>query len=425
MHFSIVSPLKYLATLFLTLGLAACAAQPSAAAEPAGLVVAVPQGAAAQALKAAAASYQQASGVGVRVEVLTSDLYHTQVDAALLAGLDRYDLVYLNAEELARWAGYHALRPLEAPADHADLAPWLPAVTVAGQLYGLPVQPDALVLWYRTDWLAQQGLAVPRDWAAFRQAAVALNAPPDHYGAALAGGDLDAGEDFAAVLAGYGVRAVSDTYQVQIDSSTAQQALALYAGLRTHDQVVAPYSDQAGRAEVIAALRAGRAALGLAPLSAAPQLTACPADGKDGGAVCSDGKALLAWAWLPGVAETTALGRLEALAMPLHAHQTAAQGFLAWLASGDGARAWARGGGVPAHTRVLSEAWSVEHIPGAAALSAINLFQTPFPPLPSVDQLWNASHQAVHAAVSGSAPPTDVLRIAAGQMQQALHQGGY
>ena len=438
-------PLRFLATLFLALGLAACAAPhkievaphkieaapqgaeaaPVPATETAGLVAAVPQGAAARALQAAAASYQQASGEGVRVEILPADLYDTQMDVALLAGLERYDLVYLDAEDLARWAGYHALWPLEAPADGASLAPWLAATTVEGKLYGLPVQPDPLVLWYRTDLLAQQGLSVPRDWATFRQAAAALNAPPDHYGAALAGGDLDSGEDFAAVLAGFGARAVSDAYQVQIDSPAAQRALALYAGLRTGDRVVAPGADQAGQTEVIAALRAGQAALGLAPLSAAAQLTACPADGKNAPKVCSGSQPLLAWAWLPGVAETTAVGRVGALAVPLHADRAAAQRFLDWLSTRDGARAWARGGGVPANTAVLGEAWSVENIPGAAALSRINAFQTAFPPVSSVEKLWKASHQAVHAAVSGSAQPAAALQVAAGQMQDALHQGGY
>ena len=412
--------LKLAALCLTALALAACGPRAAPSPSPAGLVVAMPEGGAATAMRAAAASYQQVSGETVRVETLASDGYAAQVNAALLAGLDRYDLVFLNADSLASWAGYHALQPLDMPLDPQAAAPWQPAVTVAGKQYGLPVQPDPLVLWYRADLLAQQGLAVPRDWAAFREAALALNAPPARYGAAIAGSDQEAGADFAAVLAGYGVQAVSPTYQVEMGSASARAALALYAGLRNQDGVVAPGADQAGSADVVAALQAGKAALGLAPLSAAAQLGQCSTGSADQSPVCAQGKPLLAWAWLPGLDPATAVGRLDTWAIPLHA-RPAAQRFVQWLGSDAGARAWASGGGVPANTRVLADS----SIPGAAALAGLRDFRLAFPQATTVDQLWTASHQAVHAAITGSASPETALQTAAQQMQQALRQGGY
>lgn len=413
------------ALVFLGLSAAACAARPAAETAPrADLVVVMPEGEAAQAMQAAAAAYQQGSGRTVRVETLAGDLYATQVNAALLAGLDRYDLVFLDADALARWAGDHALQPLEKALDTQATAPWQADVTVGGAQYGLPVQPDPLVLWYRADLLAQQGLGVPQDWTAFRKAALALNAPPERYGAAIAGSDQEAGTAFAGVLAGFGATAVNGAYQVEVDSPSAEAALALYAGLRNQDHTVQPGADQAGSAEVVAALRMGKAAMGLAPLSAARQLTQCAPGGADAAKVCAGGKPLLAWAWLPGVERSTAVGRLDCWAIPLHA-RPAAQDFIAWLGSDAGARAWAGAGGLPANTRVLAEPAIAARIPEAAALSGLHVFNLAFPQAVTVSQLWKASHQAVHAAVAGSAPPETALQTAAQQMRQALRQGGY
>lgn len=409
----------WLANLLLALALAACAARP-APTPSGGITVVVPRGAA-QALKSAVARYQQTGGPALTVIVLEEDFYGEQVSATLLAGLARYDLVYLDAGALARWVGYHALQPL-AIAPDSGVNPWLGAVTVGGQPYGLPVQPDALVLWYRADLLAQHGLPVPRDWMAMRQAAAALNRPPALYGAAIAGSDQSAGVDFAAVLAGYGARAVSDAYQVGFDSPQARDALALYAGLSAADRVTPPDAAKLDGAGVVAALAEGRAALGLAPLSAAAQLSNCQASPK----VCAEGKPLLAWAWLPGVAPTEAVGRVDALAVPVHAaHGLAAQRFLAWLSGSEGARAWAQGGGIPASTSVLAEPWSLQHIPGAAALSGLRDFRLAFPQAVTVDLLWQASNQAVHDAVAGQAAPDAALQAAADKMRQALRQGGY
>lgn len=412
------STVTWLAAVIFALGLVACAAP--AAPAPSGLVVAVPQGAAAQALRAAVASYPQ-KGDAVTVLALESDFYGEQVSAALLAGLSRYDLVYLDADALARWVRYRSLQPLDGVLDGAA-QPWLGPVTVDGSVYGLPVQPDALVLWYRADLLAQKQLAVPRDWTAFRQAAAALNAPPARYGAVIAGSDQESGADFAAVLAGFGVRAVSDAYQVTFDGPAATNALALYAGLTTQDRVTAPGADGMGGGAVIAAMADGRAALGLAPLSAAAQLADCKVSPK----VCAAGKPLLAWAWLPGVSSMEAVGRMDAWVVPVHAgHAAAARRFIAWLSGDVGARAWAQGGGVPANTRVLAEPGSAAHIPGAAALSGLRVFRLAFPPVVTTDLLWQASNQAVHDAIAAQSAPGAALQTAAQKMRQALSQAGY
>lgn len=404
-----------LACLLILFGAGACAAP--AAAAPADVTAAVPRGAAEQALKAAASAYQQETGLRVEAAALGPEAYASQTAAVLLAGLDRYDLVLLPADSLALWAAYHVILPVEPPSDTSGLAPWLPPLEVDGQLYGLPAQPEAEVIWYRADLLASAGLPPPRTWAEFEQAALALNAPPERYGAAIAAGPLDAGSDFAAVLAGFGGALIGPGRRAQALSPAAVQALEWYSALRSKAGVVPPASGRFTRGDVIRQLREGRAALGIAPLSAASALQDCTASP----AVCAGSTPLLAWTWLPGSADAggvRAFGSLSAWAIPRGAsHPGAAAAFAAWLSGEAGARAWAEGGGTPAHRTVLAGLNRPE-----SALSRVSAFQTAFPPTPACSQLWKAAHTAAHSAAAGDQLPAQALREAQVQIEEALRK---
>lgn len=398
-----------LVACLVLLAFTSCVPAPAAKTTPADLVVAAPRGKVSAALEAAAAAYGQAEGTQVQVEALGSEEYAWRVNAALLAGLDRYDLVYLSAEELARWAGYHAIQPLSGDIQTGSLEPWLPAVTVSGELYGLPTQPEPVVLWYRADLFQSAGLAVPEDWEMLRHAAEMLNRDPQWYGMVTSGSDIDAAADFAAVLAGFHGEMVSGQYRVVIDNQEARRALEWYAALSQ------PGAERYTRADVLAALQDGRAALGIAPFSASATLLDCNASPK----VCQEERPLLAWTRLPGLEAWQAVGGLSAWAIPLRAaHAGQAQRFAAWLGGEAGARVWAQAGGVPAHAGVLAG------LAGEHPLRQATAYRLAFPPVATTDLLWKACNTAVNAAVSGRQPPGRALEAAAGQMQQALRQAG-
>lgn len=398
-----------LACLLVAVMAAGCA--PRAASAPrAAVVAAVPQGTAARALQAAAQAYRQAGGVQVEVVALSAGGYASQVEAALLAGLDRYDLVLLPGDSLARWAGYRVILPLADPPGAGELAPWLPALRVGGDLYGLPTQPEADVIWYRADLLAAAGLEPPRTWEGFAQAARALHDPPARYGAAVAGGPLDAGSDFAALLPGFGGALFGPGGAPQVDSLPAAAALRWYAGLRAAG-LVAPQAERHARADVVRLLGQGRAGLGIASLSAAAVLQDCAASP----AVCAGGAPLLAWTWLPGDAAT---GSLSAWAVPRGAaNPTAAAGFAAWLCGAEGAQAWAAAGGTPAHRAVLAGLDRPE-----SALGRVEAFRPAFPPTAAADLVWRAVHAAAHAALAGEQAPAAALREAQRQVVRAVRR---
>lgn len=365
------------------------------------------------AARSAAEVYAVKRGVQVRVEGFGQEAYLDRASAGLLAGLAEPDLLLLPGDSLVYWAGYHALRPL-SPVEEAELGPWLAALEVKGVLYGVPLQPEVEVLWYRADLLAGAGLEAPRTWDEFRAAAMKLNHPPQMYGAALAGSGLDAGTTFAAVLAGFGGQAVGSGSTVRLAEAPALQALDFYAGLRLRDGVTPPAAEDATRAAVQDALASGKAALGIAPLSAGSRLRDCSASPN----ACKDGLPLLEWAWLPGLDENEASGSLSALVIPLRAaHPALAEEFARWLCSEAGAAAWAQGGGTPANPRVLE---TLGH-EGMALARVETLYQV-FPPTGSYEKMWKAAHSAVHAAVAGLETPDTALQNAAAEMEKLLRK---
>lgn len=412
-RFAFLRSTLFILTLLGWMGVG-CAQQAAPRAE--GLVVAAPGGFEAGAVAAAASAYSAETGQQVQVVAPGQDAYTNEIAAALLAGLDRYDLVYLPADSLGRWAKYHAIQPVGLLND-PDLAAWLPPLTVRGELYGLPAQVSIEVLWYRADLLADGGLPVPATWEQARAAALTLNAPPDLYGFALAGSDMDTASEYSAVLAGFGGQAVAPDRSVTISGKAALAALNWYAGLYLKDHAAPPETLETTRSQVIDRLAEGKAVFGIAPLEAGTRLRDCGASP----AVCREGRALLEWTWLPGLPETVSTGALHAWAVPARAAQPqAAWRFARWLGSVEGARVWAMQGGTPANRRVLGERGS-----GGEILARIEDHRLALPSAAGAEQLWQAYHIAVRSALSGEAPPAEALEAAASEMEIILYRDDY
>jgi multiple sugar transport system substrate-binding protein len=77
-----------------------------------------------------------------------------------------------------------------------------------GQSYSVPVYSHAQVMWYRKDLLAAEGLEVPTTWAELKDAAVALNDPPDAYGLSV---PLGANDMMATRYLNFYVQSAGDT----------------------------------------------------------------------------------------------------------------------------------------------------------------------------------------------------------------------
>lgn len=396
--------------LFLLLCLLLAASAALAACEPASppdswdLVLAAPAGATADAAQSAADAYAQATGLRIHVQTFPGDAYLDHIFAVLLAGTGEFDLVYLSAESLPKWADYHTLQPLNLPVNE-NIAPWLPLLTVEGEVFGVPVDPDVDVLWYRADLLDASGVLIPTRWDEVLAISQTVNLP-----FVLAGGEMDAGRDLVAVMKywnwmgqGWGGWFVGRELLVHEVGLFAELGGPSYANWT--------------RADVQKALVNDQAAMGILPLSAAGALLDCE-QSED---VCKDGQPLLTFASLPLMEDSLGVASVQAWAVPLKAsHPETAQDFAAWLASAEGARAWSNAGGLPAHRVVLAEMDS----PAAQALAQIETAQPAFPPLIPAGEIWRALNIAGHGAAEGK-PPELLVEEMVQSIETALRQSGY
>lgn len=372
------------------------------------LVLAAPAGATADAAQAAADAYAQATGLRVGVQTFSDDSYLDHIFAALLAGSGEFDLVYLSAESLPKWADYHTLQPLTLPGDE-NTAPWLSLVTVEGEVFGEPVEPDVDVLWYRTDVFEAAGLPSPADTNSWDEALTLVTSTG--LPLAVSAGELDAGRDLAAVLEVV-VAQQGDTWGM-FDESILGGIVVYQRAVQMAD----PHAKNWTRADVQKALATGQAAMGILPLSASDLLQDCERSPD----VCKDGEPLLAFAPLPGMEESLGVGSVQSWAVPLKApHSEAARAFVVWLASEEGARAWAKGGGLPAHRAVLAE---IDN-PVAQALAQVEEFRPTFPPMIHATDIWQAMDTAGHGAAVGE-PPEMLVEALVRSIETALRQSGY
>lgn len=99
-------------------------------------------------------------------------------------GSGQWLLEFQSAEELA---------PLDELMGAEMLANFwasgIQAMSIAGQLWGMPYFLDPRGLYYRTDLFEEKGLKAPETWADVREAAKAIHNPPAIYGMGLALGD--------------------------------------------------------------------------------------------------------------------------------------------------------------------------------------------------------------------------------------------
>jgi multiple sugar transport system substrate-binding protein len=174
-----------------------------------------------------------------------------------------------------------AVYDAKTPAKHyqdSSSAPDTGAITKAGfDVYGLPIQANALVMAYRKDmfndpkhkaaYQAATGkpLAVPRTWDEYTKVAKYFTQPAKGlYGTTVMAGVGDwATDDFKSLLASYGGNGhlVGDDLSLQFDTPEGVAALQYYSDLINKDKVVPPGSTSASWDETASLFDSGKTAM--------------------------------------------------------------------------------------------------------------------------------------------------------------------
>lgn len=145
-----------------------------------------------------------------------------------------------------------------------------------GVVYGVPINGNIQVLYYRADLYEKAGLKVPQTWEELAANAKALNSPPNVYGMVQRGARSasDISYDWMPYLHSHNGAIFKDEkagdFTVTINSPEARQALDVYVNLAK--TVGPPNPGSYGQAQVIQALLTGKAAHATPVIAAWPQL---------------------------------------------------------------------------------------------------------------------------------------------------------
>jgi multiple sugar transport system substrate-binding protein len=129
------------------------------------------------------------------------------------------------------------------------------AMSVSGALYGMPYFLDPRGLFYRKDLFDAKGLKAPETWADVREAAKALNDPPNMYGFGMGvAGPSGSSDDWwyawvGAIGGGNNLSMWGDDKRALVANEAGIRAVQYLADLVVTDQTTQPSPVNAGRDE--------------------------------------------------------------------------------------------------------------------------------------------------------------------------------
>jgi multiple sugar transport system substrate-binding protein len=295
-----------------------------------------------------------------------------------------------------------------------------------GKLYGVPINGNIPVLYYREDLYRERGLKVPKTWDELLANAKALNDPPRIYGmpvrAARSASDIS--YDWMPYLHSYGGAVFADEktgdFTVTLNSAAGKAALDIY--LEFARTVAPPNPGSFGQAQVIQQVLTGRAAHAMNVIAAWSQF-----DDPARSAVV-DRIAVAPAPHAPGRASAPTLGHFIG-AIPKNVpreRQKAALAFLAWFQKHENQVKYAEFGSPPVRADVLAGPLSkerryrwmaavVESAPGARMMHTI----------PEGAQINAVLELRLNQAVIGEQSSAAALNLAAAEIHDIVQKAGY
>ena len=295
-----------------------------------------------------------------------------------------------------------------------------------GAPYGVPINGNIGVLYYRTDLYEKAGLKVPQTWDELAANAAKLHSPPNVYGMVPRGARSasDISYDWMPYLHSHNGAIFKDEkagdFTVTINSAEAKKALDIYVQMATKSGPPNPGSY--GQAQVIQALVTGKAAHATPVIAAWPQMD----DPTKSAVVGKIGVAPLPHA--PGAKSTPTLGHFIG-AVPKNIpkdRQVAALAFLKWFGSLEGQKIYAQTGQPPVRRdaydlpfmRTNEFRWAravADSSPNARMMYTV----------PEGPQIVSVLELRLNQALIGEKSTADALNAAAVEIEDLMKKAGY
>lgn len=353
---------------------------------------------------------------------------------AVTASESEFDLINLNEQWYSLFYAGGLVTPIldidpefvldPQVIEYAYATRWNPDIgysTEDGALYGLPINGNIQLLFYRSDLFEEAGLSAPTTWDEVEAAAQVLHDPPSRIGLVTRTAPTD--WEFQSYLRGYGgsVIEVDDDgqWRVGIADPAAVEALERYIQLN-RDYGPANYAS-VSQAEALSLMQSGRAAMAHVVGAAAPnfenpelstvqglvQATIVPGP-------TADSRATMSGIWVMGIPEN----------LP-DARKQAALEFMRWALTFDAQMLYARAGAIPVRQDVYETLGQEDGFGWMQAMADSTPFINAQPRVAEAPQIITAFADQVAAALLGQVSAEEALQAAASEIHRIMVAGGY
>ncbi len=292
-----------------------------------------------------------------------------------------------------------------------------------GELYGLPINGNIMLFFYRKDLFEAKGLAAPQTWADVEAAAETLQDAPNMYGYVIRTNPPN--WEFQGFLAGYGGKLITldektGEWEVTINQEAGQKAMATWLKLGT--TYGPPNYADIGQPDMASLMMAGNAAqfvLVGASASDFDNVEKSLVVGKVGATVLpgemAGMNATMSGIWVMGVPHNLPDERKQA-----------ALAFMNWALSKDAQLLYAQSGAIPVRQDVYEE---MSSDPKRGWWMKAMADSTPFihaqPRLAETPQIIEVVDRRLKQAVAGEITAEQALTEAAKEIHKILTDAGY
>jgi multiple sugar transport system substrate-binding protein len=353
---------------------------------------------------------------------------------AVTAGTSEFDLINLNEQWYSLFYSAGLVTPILDIDPDFELDPqvieyayatrWDSDIgysTADGELYGLPINGNIQLLFYRADLFEQAGLSAPTTWDEVEAAAQVLHDPPARVGLVTRTAPTD--WEFQSYLRGFGASVIevdeSGTWRVGIADPEGVAALERYIQLN-RDYGPANFAS-VSQAEALSLMQSGRAAMAHVVGAAAPnfenpeqsivqglvQATIVPGP-------TADTRATMSGIWVMGIPQNLPDARKEA-----------ALAFMRWALTEDAQMLYARAGAIPVRQDVYETLGQEDGFRWMQAMAASTPYIQAQPRVAEAPQIIQAFGTQVAAALLGQVTAQQALEAAAAEIHRIMVAGGH
>lgn len=386
--------------------------------------------------EAMVAQYEEETGNQIALSITPFNGMVEKSLNAVQADESEFDLLQLNSQWFLQFYSQDWVSPMtdidpsfeldEEIIEYAYQTRWNPETRRAdadGDVYGLPINGNITLFFYRTDLYGENGLSCPETWADMKANASALHDPPSTYGFAIRTNPpildyltwlLSSGGEFIT----YDEQA--DEWTVSIGSPLAVEVLEDW--LATGFEYGPPNTATLGQPDLISLMGSGDLAQVVLVAAAAADfqneevsamagsIGACPVPGGS-----PDVNGAVAGIWLLGVPSNLPEDR-----------QQAAYAFLDWAMTKEAQIDMAKAGGIPTRADVYEELADDPDIGWwmSAANESLDSILSQPNVIPGA-QLAQALNTRVSQVVAGELEAQEALQLAAEEVHAVLSEAGY